>query len=371
MPRPRFPFLFALAALALSGCGTEPTGPSDETLPPRDLQAEAARRLERAWTDLTPGLQGVSVAILTHDERLFTAAVGTSAPAVNAAPLGPQHRFRVASVTKAFTAALVLKLADEGRLGLDDTVAQHWPDTRVPNGGRVTIRQLLSHTAGVYDHLNDDAFWNRPDNTATRVWTVEELVDLAAARGPLFEPGSSYGYSNTGFCILGALVERRLGTSFAQAMRDHVLTPLGLTESFYDDFSGETRRIQDLAENTSSYRYHLSAACAAGAMVSTPRDVARFGRMVYGGRFLSPSSLAAMTRDLGGAVGGQAYGLGTRLWSRSGIPYHGHTGSLMNYRSILMYIPSRGVTVVLSAPGAHANWFTLVYDVFDFAVDAF
>ena len=99
--------------------------------------------------------------------------------------------------------------------------------------------------------------------------------------------------------------------------------------------------------------------------------MARFGRLVYGGRFLSATSTSEMTRNLGKAVGGQDYGLGTRLWTRYGTPYHGHTGSLMDYRSILMYVPSGDLTIAMAADGAHDNWLSLTYYIFDWAVARF
>lgn len=359
-----------LLALAAASCGAEPTAPIDPP-PPPDLAAELANRLQQGWSTLTPGLRGVSVAIVDRNGALYTATAGTAGAGPGAQPLDAGHRFRVASVSKPFAAALILKLVEQGRLGLDDRLTDHWPDAVVPNAGSMTLRQLLSHTAGVFDHLNANTFWNDPQNTATKVWALEEIVGFAVRSGPLFAPGASYGYSNTGICILGGVVERVLGKSYRQAMAEVVTGPLGLTATFYDDSSTAADRIPNLAESNSAYRYHASAACAAGAMVSTPMEMARFGRQVYGARFLGAATVSEMTRDLGGAVGGQPYGLGTRLWTRSGIPYHGHTGALMDYRTILMYVPWGDLTIAMATHDVHANWTSLIYHIFDFAVGRF
>ena len=360
--------LLALVAVILGGCERDPTAPIQPPQPPPDFGRDLAVRVEQAWNGITPGLRGVSVAVLTGKDSLYTVAMGLSTPWPASPALVPSHRFRVASVSKSFAAALILKMAEDGLLGLDDKLTQHWPDCPVPNAGQMTVRQLLSHTAGVFDHLNATVFWSHPSNTASKVWTVEELIQFATDNGPLFSPGNGYAYSNTGFCILGGMVERILGVSFREAVARYLTGPMGLANAFHDDASTENDRIPGLAENTSSYRYHLSAVGAAGSMVSTPAEVARFGRLVYGGRFLGPASVSDMIQNFGGAVGGQAYGLGTRLWTRSGIPYHGHTGSLMNYRSILMYIPSKDLSVAIMTHDVHSNWFSLVYDIFDFVV---
>jgi CubicO group peptidase (beta-lactamase class C family) len=363
--------LFALLTLIAASCGTEPTAPVVEPPPPLSPEAALAQRLEQGWSYITPGLRGVSVAILTRDQKLYTATVGASTPWPNSPALSATHRFRVASVSKIFAATLILKLAEEGRLRLDDKLTDHWPDCPVPNAGTMTIRQLLSHTAGVFDHLNADAFWDDPSFTPTKVWTLEEILQVAVRRGPLFPPGTSYAYSNTGICVIGGMVERVLGVSYAQAVERYIAGPEGLTNTLYDDFSTADNKIPGLAESSAAYSYHASAACAAGAMISAPTDLARFARLVYGRRFLSAASTAEMTKNLGKAVGGQDYGLGTRLWTRSGIAYHGHTGSLMDYRTIVMYVPDGDLTIAMAANGAHANWTSLVYDIFDFAVARF
>jgi len=368
MHRLRFLAPLAFVAVLLSGCERDPTAPIQPPQPPPDFGRDLAVRVEQAWNGITPGLRGVSVAVLTGEDSLYTVAMGLSTPWPGSPSLDSSHRFRAASVSKSVAAALILKMTEEGLLGLDDKLTRHWPDCPVPNADQMTVRQLLSHTAGVFDHLNATVFWSHPSNTASKVWTLEELIQFATANGPLFSPGYGYGYSNTGFCILGGVVERILGVSFREGVAQYLTGPMGLPNTFHDDASTEIARITGLAENHSSYRYHLSAVGAAGSIVSTPAEIARFGRLVYGGRFLGPASVTYMIQDLGGAVGGQAYGLGTRLWTRSGIPYHGHTGSLMNYRSILMYIPSKDLSVAIMTHDVHSNWFSLVYDIFDFVV---
>lgn len=305
----------------------------------------------------TPGLFGVSAAVFTPEGELFTSTAGKhsffSEEAVN-----PNHKYRMASVSKVFTAALILRLAEEGRFTLDDKLFDYLPIDGLEYGDQITIRQLLSHTAGLVDHLNSNDFFT--GSWMIRTWTNEDIFNYAVQKGALFEPGTDYAYSNTGFYILGALAEEVTGQSLSEAFQQWIFEPLGLENTLYDDFSNRTIQIDGLAENERAYAYHLSAVGAAGAIVSTPADVARFGQAVYGGQFLTSASLEQMTTDYGFAVGGDHYGLGTRLWDDHGIVHHGHTGALMDYRTILMYVPAKGLSIVLATNDPHSQWFNLV-----------
>ena len=305
----------------------------------------------------TTGILGVSAAVSTPDGELFTSTAGKHSPFSDGA-VNPNHQYRMASVSKIFTATLILRLAEEGYFGLDDKLFDYLPIPGLEYGEDITIRQLLNHTAGVVDHLNSSDFFT--GSWMTRTWTNQDIFDYAVQKGALFEPGTAYAYSNTGFYILGALAEKVTGLSLRTVFQQWIFEPLGLERTLYDDFSNRIAHIAELAENERAYEYHLSAVGAAGAIVSTPADVARFGQAVYGGDFLRPASLEQMTTDYGFAVGGDHYGLGTRLWDDHGIIHHGHTGALMDYRTILMYVPAKGLCITLATNDPHSQWFSLV-----------
>lgn len=318
------------------------------------INAELSTKFQFATT----GMLGVSAAVLTPEGQLIAATRGAHS-AWSGEALLPGHQYRVASVSKAFTAALVLKLAEEGYFELDDRLFEYIEIPGLDNGIAITIRHLLTHTSGLADHLNDGGFYTG-SNWQTRIWEHEDIYSYAVAQGSYFWPGSSYRYSNTGFYILGALIEEATGMELAEAFDQWLLQPLGLEHTFLDDYSSYSQKIDSLAENSRSYDYHLTSVGAAGAIVSTPTDVARFGQAVYGGTYLSESSKAAMATDYGFAVGGDHYGLGTRLWDDNGVVHLGHTGALMDYRSILMYIPEANASIALSTNDPHANWYDLV-----------
>lgn len=326
--------------------------------------------LTQAASVTAPGLRGVSVAVIDNGGDLYTAFTGDMGPGQSHLMIDENSMFRIASVTKPMTAALVLKLVDDGLMGLDDILLDHYP-TNLPNAGSMTVRQMLSHTAGVFDHLNSNAFWSHPLFTPTKIWSVTELVHFAVQNGPRFSPGTSYGYSNTAFCVLGAVVEQVTGRTLSEAFEQMLFEPMDLENIVYDDFSTATHTIPGLARNHRTYEYHLSAAGAAGAMVASPATVASFGRQFYGGRFLSGWLTNALSDNIGARRGGQNYGLGTRIWNISGVPHHGHTGSLMNYRGIVMYIPSMDITIAAHTHDVHNNWFHLVDEIFMYVVENF
>ncbi|GEM_PF-913024 len=332
-----------------------------------EAEAGLQSRVETARNSTTPGLNGISVTVIDRHEQIFQAYMGTSGSGLGSSAINEKNLFRVASVTKPMTAALILKLADDGEIDLDATVAEYY-ETELPNADTITIRHLLSHTGGVFDHLNSSSFWGDPSFTPTKVWTVEELVDFAVRNGPVFTPGSAYGYSNTGFCILGAIIEEVTELEIQDAFREMLFEPMGLSSAVYDNFSTNNDPIENLAQNSRTYEYHLTAAGAAGAVAATPEDVARFGRALYGGRYLSAALTDKMSENIGETVGGQNYGFGTRIWNIGGIPHHGHTGALLDYRNILMYVPDADLTIAIHTHDVHSNWFVLVDEIFDYAV---
>lgn len=305
----------------------------------------------------TGKLPGASAAIITPDGALHTSVMGRSNPWRNE-PVNPSHRYRIASVSKLFTSAMILKLAEEGRLQLDGKLYDYLPIDNLPYGKEVTIRQLLSHTAGVIDHLNHPSFYR--GNWEYRTWKPGDIHNFAALRRARFRPGEGYAYSNTGFYLLGELIEKVVGKPLGEAYKEYIFDPLGLKQTLYDDFSTRRHHIDSLAENARAYEYHQSAVGAAGAMVSTPSDMARFGHALFTGKLVSEASLQEMAKDIGASVGGDHYGLGMRLWDDNGIIHFGHTGALMDYRAILMYLPEYEVTLAITTNGRHYKWHDLI-----------
>ena len=220
----------------------------------------------------------------------------------------PETRHRIGSLAKAFTAAIILQLVDEGRLDLDAPITDSLPAFRADYAERITLHHLLSHTSGLGSNSPD-----RNDRERQRPYTPDEVVQLANIGGLLHEPGSRYRYSNIGYNLLAAIIERTEGKPFDAVLRERILDPLGMRatgllssdpnpqdrSSSYDRMSwGETEQAPQLDE---------SFAIGAHGMYSTVDDLYRWNRAVGGDELLSSESRTRMLRH---ASGNSRYGWG-------------------------------------------------------------
>jgi D-alanyl-D-alanine carboxypeptidase len=310
---------------------------------------------------LERGLPGVALRVERGGEVVFDGAAGL-ASRERRAPLAPTDRFRIASVTKTFTAVLVLQLVDEGVLTLDDTVTQWLDDpvvARLPNVDRITLRQLLNHTSGVYDYFDDDSpFWQDAYFGAgadwAGVWTPQELLAYAdgAKHAPYFAPGDGSHYSNTTYVLLGLIVEKAGGRSYAEQLQTHILDPLGLADTFYaatEPVPGGTAVPYHLVDgelvNVSTT--HLSAEGAAGGMVSTTRDLARFADALFGGRLLRPATQEEMLAFVPSQYPGAEWGLGVLRVQTPDGALVGHEGDGPGSGARMFRLPEADLTIVL------------------------
>ena len=211
----------------------------------------------------------------------------------------PVDRFRVGSITKSFVATVLLQLVGERKLKMADSL-EHWLPGLVPNGRSITVRELLQHTSGLYDYVNDSAFRTAVLANPLRVWTPRQLVRIAVSHGPLFRPGRRWSYSNTNYILAGLLVQAVTHHTVAAELRDRIFRPLALHQTSFPTgptISGPhahgylfygTPLVRDTA--------HVSptGAWAAGAIISTVNDVAAFYNALLGGRLLRPALLSEM-----------------------------------------------------------------------------
>ncbi|MBD3309333.1 serine hydrolase [candidate division KSB3 bacterium] len=274
-------------------------------------------------------------------------------------PLTPQDRFRIGSITKTFVAAMVLQLAQEGRLTLDDPLSAYVPD--FPNAQHITIRHLLSHRSGIFDFEFIPGLVGQALQDPAKVWTWQEVVAAAADQEPYFAPGTGYHYSSTNFTLLGVVAEAVTGTRLSDELRRRFFDPFGLTNTF---LGGAPHRPEgiihgygtlpdgtqfDIAEfpNTA----FDTASWATGSMVSNAPDLVRWAQALYGGKgdVVDGDILDAMLtfEPSFGPAPSVLHGLGVFRYETPFGAALGHTGTWFGFSSRMMYFPELEVTVVV------------------------
>ena len=278
----------------------------------------------------------------------------------NEIPMPPEGAFRIGSITKMFTATVIVRLAEEGLLTLDDPLALWLPDVaeQLPYGDAITLRHLLTHTSGVFSIVEHEAYWadifteaeiDEGAGTVTLACVQQDPYDTLAryvyGQDAYFEPGAGWHYSNTNYTLLGMVIEKATAMPLAEAYRTRIYEPLGMASTFldcYEDpvidvvhgYTGFGDTMSDLTE------LHESVGWSAGGIVSTAPDLIAFARGLFGGAlFDDPESLVAMTTP----ARGSSYGLGITVQA----VYMGHAGYVAGFRTLLNYAPAFDTVVVM------------------------
>jgi D-alanyl-D-alanine carboxypeptidase len=283
----------------------------------------------------------------------------------------PDTPVRIASVSKMFTAVVALQLVEEGLLTLDDPLAT-WLPEGVPGGGRITVRQLLQHTSGLYDYLEDRILIGEMQRDTSYEWQPEELVAYAS-RFPQRAIGR-WDYSSTNYVLLGMLVERVTGQPLAQQVRQRIFDPLGMGQAaFLPQEPAPPALARGYSYENDLTSSSMAFAFATANLAMTTGDLERFGRALF-----TEELLRSETRDLmlGQFVSGRGqydmpaleYGLGVM---RNRLPIGpstggdqrpanadlvlGHIGGYGGFRSLLWYAPSSGVVIAIGLNQAQTD----------------
>jgi D-alanyl-D-alanine carboxypeptidase len=313
---------------------------------PATVPAGPAALLPTAVQDLHElGISGVQ-GLTRVDGRTRQARAGVG-DLERRTPVPVDGCFRMGSNTKTFTAVVVLQLVGEGRLTLDDTVERWLPGVVAGNGNdgrRITVRQLLQHTSGIYNYTNDlAAFADKDAFLAHRFdhYSAADIVALAMRHQPGFDPGASWDYSNTNYILAGMIIEKVTGHSWAAEVRSRILRPLALRETVEPgdrpSLPGpHARGYQQWAaggELTDTTEFNPSVAGAAGSLITTPSDLARFWQALQRGQLLKPRQMAQMHETVPAVtfqdyVPGGRYGLGIMFVPNRCGGYWAHGGDV-------------------------------------------
>lgn len=293
------------AALAAGSANGEPSAAPDLQ---KDLDALVAAGAPGAILLVQDGARTVR----------YTAGLGNVAPK---RPMRANNHFKIASLTKTYTATVVLQLVGEGRLSLDDTIQKRLPGV-VPNGGKITIRQLLNHTSGLADFESDPRYL-KPylSGNFGYHWAPRKLVQMGVSLKPLHKPGIRSSYSNTNYVVAQLIVEKVTGKTIGAELRRRIFQPFQLRKTSYPTKPGlpspyaHGYKLLGKPPATDVTGLSPSLAPASGAIVSTVDDVANFYRALLSGRLLKPAQLQAMKTAVSDSTGkvvtsGPGVGLG-------------------------------------------------------------
>ena len=285
----------------------------------------------------------LSVAIAKDGKPVYQRAIGF-ADIASQKKANTDTLYRIGSITKVFTSVMIFQLIDEGKLSLTTPLAQFYPD--VKNASDITIAMLLSHRSGIHN------FTNVPDYVEymTQPKTKQDMLSIIEAMDSDFPPGSKASYSNSGYVLLGYILEDVTGDSYANQLKQRITSKLGLQHTVF----GEPIQVQFNHANSYSFRASswtpatitdMSIPHAAGAISATPTDVAVFLSQLFEGKLLSATSLAKMKEI------NQGYGHGLFQFPFFERKAYGHTGGIDGFSSQSAYFESDDVAVVLTANG--------------------
>src|SRR3954452_862970 len=345
----RMTILAVTAMLLAAGCGNQPTTPQPSAGAPaasssadKPMNDAVAQRLDAAVNQAmtTAKVPGAIVGIWGPDGT-YVRAFGVADKSTGA-PMKADFYSRIGSVTKTFTVTGILQLADQGKLGLDDPIAKYIDG--VPEGDKITLRQLARMQSGLFNYSASTAFQNALIADPQRPFTPQQLLGYAFAEPNVFPPGEGFLYCNTNTVLLGLVVEKLSGQPLHEYIRDHILTPLGMSHTNFPTDNafpephaqGYTDTTADGSETTAT-NWDPTWGWAAGAMISTLDDMHTWVPALATGKLLTPEMQKQRLQTVGapGMPAQDGYGLG--IFNLGG--WIGHNGSLPGYQTVAVYCP--------------------------------
>ncbi len=303
------------------------------------------------------GLFTGTVLVSMHDEVIFKKGYGLANREWNI-PNAPDVKFRLGSITKQFTSMLVMQQVARGTIKLDGHLADYLPYYRKDTGSKVTVHQLLTHTSGIPSYTDNPTFF---PEVSRSYYPVDEFVKKFCSGHLEFEPGTKFHYDNSGYFLLGAILEHVTGTSYEALLRSQILDPLGMKDTGYDHFAEvlpkrATGYQQELGKIDNSPYLDMALPFAAGALYSTVEDLYRWDQALYTDRLLPPDLKAKMFTP---ALEHYAYGWGINkvpeIEPGGGKTIISHEGGINGFNTLEQRLVDDHALIVLlnNTPGAN------------------
>ena len=283
-----------------------------------------------------------SFALLQDGKEIYTASFGF-ADVDNKTRITEKTRFRIGSISKSFTAAMIMQLVDEGKLSLDTKLAQFFPE--MPNASEITVKHLLKHQSGLMNFTNAEDYlqWN------TEMRSRDELLELFKSNGSVFQPGERTEYSNTNYVLLSFILEDLEKQKYPEILEKRILDPLGLKDTYYggpiDAGKGEAYSYKKVAGWELQSETSSSIPIGAGGIVSTASDLNRFYSALLNGKVVSEASLEEMK------IMESGMGIGLFKFPFQDKFAFGHTGGIDGFAAIAGYFPEEKLGMALTTSG--------------------
>ncbi|MEV5876476.1 serine hydrolase domain-containing protein [Streptomyces sp. NPDC052101] len=335
--------------------GADSPSPSPSEPAVRSLTPQVARQLDAAVQKVMreANVPGVTVGIWTPGQPSYVRSFGVADKSTGQ-KMAPDMYVRIGSETKTFTVTGLLQLVDQKKVALDDPIGMYIDG--VPNGDRITLRQLAGMRSGLFNYSEDPGFFKALTSDPQRPFTPQQLLAYSFKHPVMFQPGQKFYYSNTNLILLGLVVEKESGQRLGDYIKQHVLDPAGMRHTLFptgNEFPAP--HAQGYTEQTANGKeadaadWNPSWGWAAGAVISTLEDLHTWAPTVAMGRFPDGTRMVAaatqrqrLTTPQTGSIKGAGYGLG--IFDVQG--WIGHNGSLPGYESLAVYLPSTRTTLV-------------------------
>lgn len=280
-----------------------------------------------------------SIVIARDSKEIYARSIGFGHVAEKKS-LTSASKFRIGSITKMFTAALIFQLVEERKLKLTYTLDKFFP--QIANASKVTIAHILAHRSGIHDSLLDPAL--RPASKTEPV-SKETLLTIIAKGKPDFDPDTKHQYSNSGYVLLGLIIEKLTGKSYEENLRTRVTAKLGLKDTYFATGNIDFSKNEALSylnvggEWKSVAETHPSILLSAGAIISTPSNMAKFISALFDRKIISAENLTLMKTMRDGD------GMGMEPFTFADKTFYGHTGGGDNYGAWLAYLPEEKLAI--------------------------
>src|SRR5262245_43509683 len=335
----------AAALLGLVWLGLSAShAPASSPEPDAKLAAALDAELQAAYKPSEPG---AAVTVVRDGKTVLRKAYGMASLEL-AVPMKPEHLFRIGSITKQFTATAILLLAQQGKLGLQDPITKHLPDYPM-HSQTITIEHLLTHTSGIRSYTGMPSFWK----TMALDAPVSDMIDTFKDEPLEFDPGSKWRYNNSGYFLLGAIIEKVAGKSYADFVKESIFSPLGMTHTFYGDvepiLAGRAAGYSKQGESFVNAAYlSMKKPYAAGSLLSNVDDLALWDASLYTEKLLTADSKRRAHTAYRLADGTSTrYGYGWGVGESDGHPTISHGGGINGFLTEAVRLPDEKVFVAL------------------------